>query len=135
MGRSGHALERGRIHRTQGHVAGAVAVGAQHFCIAVGAQAQAKTGSPEGLKVTLAQDLQVFLAQVHAISAGIEGRLPMVIDKKQAGAALDRLDRCLDFAGDGVRVVALEPQLQRRHARLGHARHPLGVGKHGIQAQ
>jgi hypothetical protein len=77
-------LERGREHRAHGDVAGADRVGAQHLRIAVGADAQAHTGCPQRGKLRRSQRVQVFLAEVHAVGAGVDRGLPVVVDEEQA---------------------------------------------------
>ena len=108
LGCGGHALKRGRKDCAHGDVTRAGRIGAQHFGIAMGAQAQAQAG---GLDIAQTGGVQVFLPQVSAVGAAVGSHLPMVVDEQQRRRATHGLHRRCHLALDRRRVIRLEAQL------------------------
>ena len=72
---------------------------------------------------------------MHPVSARIDGRLPVVVDKKQCAGALHRLNGRTHFTFNRLAVVGLEAQLHGRHTGTGHTRDPGRIWQHRIQTK
>ena len=72
---------------------------------------------------------------MHAIGAMVECGLPVVVDEQPGGRATHGCHRSAHLGVDVGRLIGLEAQLHGGHTGLGHTRHPMGVGEHGVQAQ
>jgi len=96
----------------------------------VGAQPQADAGAGEGGKVGA---VHVFLAEVHAVGAFFEGELPVVVDEKLAMRAAGGGDGTADFPAQGFAGEGFAAQLHGVCAGIGHTRHPIGIGHHGVE--
>ena len=135
MWRGGHLLERGGEHRAHGDVTWAVLVGDQHLGVAVCAQAQAQARVLDGLEAGRLHGLQIFLAQVHAVCTGFDGRLPMVVDEQAGAGALHTRHRGHHLGADRSGIGRLEAQLHRGHTGLGHPDGPGCIGHDRVQPQ
>jgi hypothetical protein len=69
-------------------------MGAHHFGVAMGADAQAQAAGVDGGQVRAGQRVQVFLAHMDAVGAGVDGFAPVVVDEQAGVGALDGCNRC-----------------------------------------
>ena len=102
MRRRDHALQGRCKYSPYGNVAGAERIGAQHLSVAMAAQAEPQASSPDAVQIG---KFKVFLSQMHAISAGLNGQLPVVVDEQQGVGALNRLNCRSDFSRCSHKVI------------------------------
>ena len=79
--------------------------------------------------------MQVFLAEVNAVRAGSERKLPVVVDEHLGVVRAARRDAAGNFLRQFARFGRLAAQLDRLHAKPDHPLDPLGGRQHRVQAK
>ena len=70
---------------------------------------------------------------MYAVGAFFEGELPVVVDEKLAVRAAGGGDGAADFPAQGFAGEGFAAQLHGVCAGIGHPRHPIGIGHHGVE--